>query len=150
MPKLDLDDDWQALGKPSPLKQAATEFFERVPSMLDRFFAWLDDAIKFPFRLVRHIVIWLLVADNFMQIVLYAAGLCLAVGLFWVGREAVRAPNTITHCWITSETKTGGKPEEDIHVLMGTREWRSDVTIRRSTDFKVLQQTAQELNCPLR
>lgn len=152
-PNIDLEGDWQALGKPTAAQLAWQEFranfWKNVMDLVNRFFAWLDGVIKFPFRLIGSVVTWFLDTDNFLRFVGYSVAVACFVMGGWVLREAIRATDVVSHCSISVETPNSGDPSKDIHVLNGHRSWRSDAKIRRSTDFKALQETARELGCPL-
>lgn len=127
----DLEDDWEALNRPSKVQKAIRRTQEASMSFLEFLFGWLGRTWIGFWRQFRDLENWFTLA-----VVIAMAG------LFTLAYLSFKSDGRIDYCYVMHD----GTP-----TLMGHRPWRNDVRLRVLKDsetVELLYATAKELGCP--
>jgi hypothetical protein len=157
MPEPNLEDDWQALGRPSPTQRAIKAAPEATMTFLEFLFTWIGKAFSALGRAATTVVVTLGRAiHHFFEVhlgsfILLMLATTICGGGSWAVWKKTQASGLTHHCYIETSAYYNDDGSKTIHGyrLVGVRHWAPDLVIRQDQDFKVLRQTAEDIYCPI-
>lgn len=147
MKDLNLDEDWQTLGGPSPFRKVLNELPEKTMTFLEFLFPWISKAYSRLVSSCYSVFVLLTSPDRIMGGILCISLIVgVIAGAFSLGK-VIFATGETHHCEILVTHESGS---QTVYTLRGIRHWREDIIIRRDADFNKLKATAEEIGCPIK